>query len=154
MKSETRSDFAGGHFSGTSMLRDPEYGIDEQCVSDATLTAVLGGRFLRIDYDWKYRDEPQEGSLLLGHDPKSGEATAYWVDTWHNGFRGMFLTGERSAPGLFSLRGSYAAPPGPDWGWRMHIHMVEGNSLKIVMHNVTPDGREELAVESRYDVAG
>ena len=34
--------------------------------STATVTPVLGGRFIRVDYTWGYQGRPQEGSLLVG----------------------------------------------------------------------------------------
>ena len=48
------------------------------------------------------------------------------------------------------MRGSYAAPPGPDWGWRIAIRPGDGSALAIVMHNVTPGGEEAVAVEATY----
>jgi hypothetical protein len=48
------------------------------------------------------------------------------------------------------VRGSYAAAPGPDWGWRTVIETAEDDSLRMVMYNLTPDGQEYLAVEAVY----
>jgi hypothetical protein len=51
-----------------------------------------------------------------------------------------------------SVRGTYAAPPGPDWGWRIDV-TPDGDKLRIEMHNVWPEeqgGKEELAVEAVY----
>jgi hypothetical protein len=48
------------------------------------------------------------------------------------------------------VRGSYAAPPGPDWGWRTDV-TPNAERLRVVMHNVWPEaqgGKEELAVEA------
>jgi hypothetical protein len=51
---------------------------------------------------------------------------------------------------MLSVRGSYAAPPGPDWGWRIEI-TPDGRTLRIVMFNIWPDGsREDLAAEASY----
>jgi hypothetical protein len=46
--------------------------------------------------------------------------------------------------------GSYAAPPGPDWGWRIEIAAEQCKALRLVMFNIWPDGKEELAVEAAY----
>ena len=51
-----------------------------------------------------------------------------------------------------SVRGTYAAPPGPDWGWRIDVTPA-GDTLRVVMYNVWPQeqgGKEELAVEAEY----
>jgi len=52
--------------------------------------------------------------------------------------------------GEILLLGTYAAPPGPDWGWCISIATGEGERLNITMYNVEPGGIETLAVESQY----
>jgi hypothetical protein len=46
----------------------------------------------------------------------------------------------RQQGGAVLVRGSYGVPPGPDWGW----------TIRVVMHNIWPNGREDLAVEATY----
>jgi hypothetical protein len=106
---------------------------------------------VRLDYTWVYQGQPQEGSLLVGFDPKAGVVSAHWIDTWHMGSAVMACSGK--SPGeAIALRGSNAAPPGPDWGWR--IDLTPGaDSIRMVMFNILPaelGGREELAVEATY----
>jgi hypothetical protein len=48
------------------------------------------------------------------------------------------------------MLGSYAAPPGPDWGWRITIRSASPAEFQIVMHNISPDGQEDLAVQIDY----
>jgi hypothetical protein len=142
-----------GEWRGSSRLRDPDYGLDERSASRATVTPVLGGRFVRLDYTWSYGDEPQEGSLLMGHDPSSGACTGHWIDSWHNAHRIMACQGGGGADGAVRLTGSYPAPSGPDWGWRIEVGPDDGGGLRVVMFNISPDGREELAVEGTYERA-
>ena len=52
--------------------------------------------------------------------------------------------------GSAEFSGFYAAPPGPDWGWRIVIRSVSPNELTIVMHNISPEGQEDLAVQIDY----
>ena len=138
-----------GRWSGTSTLQDPMRGIAEDSESAATVTPVLGGRFVRLDYTWAYDGKPQEGSLLVGFNPTSSELSAHWIDSWHNGFGVMACTGTAGEDSGISVRGSYAAPPGPDWGWRIDI-TPGGDSLRVTHYNVTPEGEEALAVDSHY----
>lgn len=142
-----------GQWQGTSTLEDPHSGIADESPSTATVAPVLGGRFVRIDYTWSYGGKPQEGSLLLGYQPKLETATGHWIDSFHNGDKVMVCAATIPEDGPFSVRGSYAAPPGPDWGWRIDV-LPEGDTLRIVHYNVWPEGKEELAVESRYTRAG
>jgi hypothetical protein len=139
---------AGG-WVGTSRLQDPHSDVPDESHSTVTITTVLGGRFLRLDYDWAYRGAPQQGSLLIGHETPESAVTAQWIDTWHMGDKVMSCRGTVEEDGAISVRGSYAAPPGPDWGWRTVI-TPGAQRLRLVMYNITPDGKEELAVEGEY----
>lgn len=141
---------AAGQWHGTYRLEDPHVNVLDESPSIATVTRVLGGRFIRVDYTWAYHGKAQEGSLLLGHDPKSNVVTAHWVDTWHMSHKVMACHGAGDESGTLAVLGSYEAPPGPDWGWRTAITGDE-QTLRITMHNIWPEGREELAVDAIYD---
>jgi hypothetical protein len=47
-------------------------------------------------------------------------------------------------------RGTFAAPLGPDWGWRIEITPENGQSIRIAHCNIDPDAKEEPAVEGVY----
>jgi hypothetical protein len=80
-------------------LQDPNTGKPEGSPSTVTVTPVLAGRFIRVDYTWSYRGEPQEGSLLVGYEPKTGEVSGHWIDTWHMGRIAMNCRGASHACG-------------------------------------------------------
>ena len=139
-----------GRWQGSNRLHDPHTGKPEDSASAAALTTLLGGRFVRLDYDWSYQDARQEGSLLIGHQSDRGRATAHWIDSWHMSDGVMACEGAVDTDGTIDVRGGYAAPPGPDWGWRIIVSPAGGTALHIVMYNVTPEGEEALAVEVTY----
>ena len=139
-----------GRWRGTNRLHDPNTSAPEDSPSTAAVIPLLGGRFVRIDYTWAYQGVPQEGSLLVGYDAEADLVTTSWIDTWHMGNKVMACRGAGGKDGAISVQGSYAVPPGPDWGWRMVMTPADGRSLRLVMYNVGPDGREELAVEADY----
>ena len=141
-----------GRWRGSNRLHDPHTGKPEDSTSTAVLTALLGGRFVRLDYGWSYRGAPQEGSLLIGHQAGHGRATAHWIDSWHMSDVVMACEGAVEADGTVAVRGGYAAPPGPDWGWRIVVRPADP-ALHVVMRNVTPDGEEALAVEATFERA-
>jgi hypothetical protein len=142
-----------GAWRGTNVLRDPHMGVADDSSSTATVTPVLGERFLRIDYTWSYQSKPQEGSMLIACDSNAGGAvTIAWIDSWHMSEAMMISRGTVTSDGSIDARGSYAAPPGPDWGWRTAIQ-GDADRLRVTMHNVTPDGLEELAVDATYSRA-
>ncbi len=140
---------AGG-WRGTNQLYESPAGPSQDSPSALAVAAILSGRFVRVQYTWAYRGRPQEGELVVGHEAQSDVVTAYWVDSWHMGDKGMTCRGALGEDGALSVRGSYAAPPGPDWGWRIDIAPADGGRLRVAMYNIWPEGKEDLAVKAEY----
>ena len=139
-----------GRWRGSNRLHDPHTGKPEDSPATAELAPLLNGRFVRLDYTWSYQGAPQEGSLLIGCRASRGKATAHWIDSWHMADGVMACEGAVDPDGGIDVRGSYAAPPGPDWGWRILLRPAGDATLRLVMYNVTPDGQEALAVETTF----
>ena len=116
--------------------------------SELSVIAVAGDSFVQLNYVCTYEGEAQTGVLLLGCDEQNA-ASAAWIDSFHMSSRIMFCTGS-FANGAADLHGSYAAPPGPDWGWRINIRPMSADELQVVMHNISPEGQEDLAVQIDY----
>ena len=136
-----------GDWRGSNTLHDPNTGQSEESPSTVTVTPILNGRFVRIDYTWGYRGQPQEGSLLIGFNAKSNEVSGHWIDTWHMGHAALNCLG---SPGeIVIVRGSYPAPDGPDWGWRIEIE-PQAETLRIRHTNIDSEGDEYPAVEGVY----
>ncbi|MEO8680854.1 MAG: DUF1579 family protein [Vicinamibacterales bacterium] len=140
---------AAGTWHAIYKLRDPASAISGDSDSTAHVHRVLGRRFVRVDYTWADKGTPQEGSLLVGWEKSTGVVTMAWIDSWHNSDRVMVLTGSVRDDGTLDARGSYGAPPGPDWGWRTEL-FATADLLSMVMFNVSPEGRDELAVDAQY----
>jgi hypothetical protein len=69
--------------------------------------------------------------------------------------RGVFACSGPADGDVVALRGTYAAPSGPDWGWRIDL-IPTAATLRVVMHNVFPaemGGQEAIAVEAEYSRA-
>jgi len=116
----------------------------------ADLSIVAEKRFFVMRYDWWYEEKRRDGVIMLGDDVKANRCDASWIDSFHNGHRIMQCTGPAANDGPISVRGSYAAPPGPDWGWRTELERPDDDSFVMRMFNITPDGAEALAVEATY----
>jgi Protein of unknown function (DUF1579) len=118
--------------------------------SELSVLQFAKGTFLTFNYSWEHKNVPQEGMLLVGYDSIQNIATAAWIDTWHMSSKVMSCQGTINAQGIIDLRGSYEAPPDPDWGWRIMITSPSVNLLHLVMFNCSPEGLEELAVQADY----
>jgi hypothetical protein len=138
-----------GSWKGSSVLYLPDVKPDS-CVSTINAVSVLGERFVRMDYTWQYQGTPQEGSLLVGCDKAQTKAVASWIDSWHMGRGILSLKGIIDSTGTIKVSGTWPAPPGPDWGWRIELTPTE-KSLHLVMYNIKPDGEEFLAVDGKYE---
>lgn len=124
-------------------------GPEIDCGMRMTIAAAAQGCFDEFAYTWTYEGQPREGVLLLGFDEADGAATGAWIDSFHSRTRVMPLTGTRRDERSIMLAGTYPAPPGAEWGWRILISVPKierPDLLSIKMHNVSPEGREELAV--------
>jgi len=139
-----------GDWAGSSLL----WLRPDEPVRESETTACVGmvarGQFLTIHYTWAEEGEPQDGLLLFGAGSKPDAVSAVWVDSWHMGSKFMVCEGAARADGTLSATGSYEAPPGPDWGWRIELEPVHPDSFRIIMFNILPDGTEARAVEASY----
>jgi hypothetical protein len=142
-----------GSWQGPNQLWLPPAEMPYESQSMASITPMLGGKFVRIDYTWAFDGQPQEGLLLVGYEMKEDVITAVWVDSWHTSSKFMICQGVAEGDGQIVVRGSYAAPPGPDWGWRIVIGPGDGDTFRLVMYNIPPEGQEDLAVEANYTKA-
>ena len=118
--------------------------------STAEVQMIAQNQFTEIRYSWAYDGEPQEGRLYLGQPSEDGDVEAVWFDSWH--LKGTFMVFKGSADpnGVVSVLGSYAAPPGPDWGWEITIEPIETDEFYLRMYNITLEGEKTPAVEVKY----
>lgn len=106
-------------------------------------------QFVSFEYTWAYEGEPQEGLIVLGCDPKSDAIQTVWTDSWHSSHTFMLSDGAVADDGSITVKGHYKVKDHPDWGWRTDI--IPGDaSLRVVMYNVSPEGDEEIAVETDF----
>lgn len=144
-----------GEWKGTKRLYlSGESGPEISSRSRMTIAKVARDTLLMLDYTWKYEGLPHEGVLLVCHDEKANVATAAWGDSWHMNARLMHCIGAIETDNKFSMLGSYAAPPGPDWGWAIEIIVRDMNTLEIVMQNISPEGEHFLAVRAEFARVG
>ena len=139
-----------GAWKGTNRLHTPWLPEKvSESESKATVRSKMNGQFLSFEYTWFFEGKAQEGMLIIGCDPKSDAVQAVWTDSWHSKDVLMLCNGSVDAGGRISVTGHYAVPDHPDWGWRTEIAPSE-SGFRYVMYNVTPEGAEELGVETDF----
>lgn len=139
-----------GQWTGENALWLSETEPPRLSASRCSVAPEANGQCLALRYTWADSGKPQEGVLLLNADPESAACTAVWTDSWHYAHQLMTLRGAADAVGAASMLGAYAAPPGPDWGWRITVAPPEGDRFTLRMFNISPDGEEVLAVEALF----
>ena len=131
-------------------MRIPRSCRRSQSESDALVTPILGGAFVRLDYTWAFDGAPQAGTLLIGCEAQPGRFTVVWGDTWHMGEKLLLSQGEAADAAALHVFGSYAVEGWPDWGWRTVLQIHGDGSLQLQMYNVTPEGEATLAEDATY----
>ncbi len=116
----------------------------------ARIELAAGGRYLVIRYTWAEKGEPQDGHLIVRLAPDTSAADMVWVDSWHQSASFMTFAGTAKSPNSITALGSYPAPTGPDWGWRVSVTAESRDRFVMRMWNITPDGQEMQAVEAVY----
>jgi hypothetical protein len=139
-----------GEWTGAKQLWLNPTDPGRQCAATASVGTAAQGQFLTIRYTWAVDDQPQDGLLLLGSETPDALPTAVWIDSWHMAHQFMLCAGESVGENRAAVRGAYAAPPGPDWGWRIAVEADGAAQFRLIMHIITPDGDEALAVLASF----
>lgn len=92
--------------------------------------------------------------MILGQESQQKVVNAVWFDTWHLSEQFMVCEGSVDDHGEVNIQGTYAAPPGPDWGWQIAIEPKNQDQLGLRMYNITPAGEKMLAVQINYSRKG
>lgn len=120
--------------------------------SDTTLTVTpaVHDVITSLHYTWSHDGTAHEGILLVRDVAPEVPPAMVWADSFHTSGTFMSLGPGTRTETAVTATGSYAAPPGPDWGWRIELHATSPDALLVRHYNILPDGFEALAIEARY----
>lgn len=102
------------------------------------------------EYKGKLTEKPVEGVAIKGFDIGTNKFQGACVDIFYMSTAIMF---SECGPGdKFAVLGFYGAggPDVPRWGWRTEIDIVDSDNLILTAYNVTLEGNEAKATETRY----
>jgi hypothetical protein len=139
--------FAGTWAGATRTWIEPG-GPPDESRSEAEGEVILGGRFVRFEYSGMCMGHPHAGQFLLAYERDEGRHTVVWIDSFHMGTGVMVCPGQRDENGL-TVSGTYPVQGHPRWGWRTRFRF-DGGTLVVEAWNISPEGEEWPAVETRY----
>lgn len=133
----------------TSMWMDPDA---EPMVSTGTSvnTAVLGGRYVRMDYTGQMMGEEFQGVGYIGYDNVKGKYFASWIDSMSTG---MYVANGEYDPDTrtYTYHGTMPNPldPGTKVDIRQTLHMIDADHHTMEWFEVH-DGSERKTMQIEY----
>jgi hypothetical protein len=141
-----------GEWEGTTKTWFEPDKIADESSMHGTMRLILNGRFIMHEYKGSLGDKPFEGIAIFGYHLALGKFQSVWIDSFHNGTAMMFSEGKKGDNNITML-GSYAyVTPEMEqhWGWRTEIVIVSDDEIMITAYNISPEGDEDKATETRY----
>ena len=140
---------SAGEWNGSNRLFLSQDDPAIESASTATIGFEANEKVLKINYDWAYEGKPQTGVMMFCFG-KDSNVSSVWIDSFHQSGEFMKCVGTIEN-GKISVKGNYTQPEYADWAWRTTVETIGESSFEFMMYNVSPDGSEDIAVESKFE---
>jgi len=113
----------------------------------ATAKMVFGGRYQEMEHKGTMMGQPFEGHGTVAYNNASKKIESTWIDNMGTGM--MYLSGAYDGTSkTMELKGEMADPmTGKNKPCRETFTVIDDNTRKMEMFDVTPDGKEYKSME-------
>jgi hypothetical protein len=139
-----------GQWTGTCRTWfEPDKLADESEVQ-GEFKPILGGRFVRHTYEGQIQGQSRTGEETIVFNPARNQFQVSWIDDFHMNYGILWSDGVRT-PNGFSVTGQYDVQPGaPHWNWKTVFELTDDDALTMTAFNISPEGQEAMATETKY----
>jgi hypothetical protein len=124
--------------------------LSDESPWQATISPLLGDRYIRYEYTGSLQGETFEGKATLGYNAMTQQFEMAWIDSFHQNNGIMHCKGNTGSQQISVLSSYIAFEGGEVWGWRTEFDLVDANHLTVRAYNIEPSGNESLGLETTY----